>query len=122
MKEKRLKILSIVYFSAAVITAVICLWNVVLDGLFADTNDMVHGIGVIAVCVVAQFACAALMYIIARDCKRLTFSSKTLKRGLWLLAVGLFALIFTLIGQFFIIGPLLALALPILSVLYLRYL
>ncbi len=121
MKEKRLKILSIVYFAAAVITAMLCLWDVVLDGLFADTNDMVHGIGVICVCVVAQFACAALLYLIARDCKRLIFSSHTLKLGLALIAVGLFALIFTLWGQFIVIGPLLSLILPILSVVYFRY-
>ena len=109
MKEKKLKILSIIHLSAALIGFMICVWNVIVCGLFAPAVDIRGGIGLAMVCTLSLLAECALLALIGLELRQ-KFTSKTFRMTLALLGVSLFALVFLMIGQYNVIPALLGLA------------
>lgn len=119
MRQKGLKILSYVYLSAAAISFIICMWNVIINGLFAPAVDIRGGIGVAMVCALAGLALSALLLLIGLDMRK-KFTAKTFKKGLWLLGLSLFSLIFLLIGGYNILPSIFGLTLPIATLFFIR--
>lgn len=118
-KEQRLKILGLGYFGAALISLIICIWDVIVLGLFAPAVDMTHGIGVAMVCTLGELAGCALMVMIGLDLRK-KFTAKTLKMGLLLVAISVFTLILSLVGAYVILPALFGMILPALTLLALK--
>ncbi len=119
MRERNLKILSWIYIGAAGLSLVICVWNVIVGGLFAPAVDIRGGIGVAMVCTLAELALCALTLLIALDMRK-KFTAKTFKMGLLLLGLSLFTLIFLLIGGYNILPPLFGILLPAATLFFIR--
>ncbi len=119
MRQKQLKVLSLAYLAAALISFIICFWDVIFLGLFAPAVDMTHGIGVAMVCTLGEWAMTALLVLIALDLRK-KFTAKTLKMGLLLIALSVFTLIFCLIGSYNVIPSILGLLLPGITVFFIR--
>ncbi len=119
MREKKLKILSIIYLSAAFINLVICVWNVIIRGLFAPAVDIRGGIGVAMVCALAVLIQCVLLGRIGLELRQ-KFTAKTFKMTLALLGISLFSLMFLMIGQYVVIPALLGTALPIVTLFFIK--
>ncbi len=119
MKRKRLNILGLVYLAAALISLIICVWDVIILGLLAPAVDITGGIGVAMVCTLAELAICVLMVIIGVDMRK-KFTAKTFKMSLLLAASSIFCLIFCLIGAYVVVPPILGLLLPIATILIIR--
>ncbi len=119
MREKKLKILSYIYLSVAAVNLIICIWNVIICGLFAPAVDIKGGIGIAMVCTLALLAQCFLLCRIGLEMRK-KFTAKTFKTMLALLAVSLFSLIFLLIGQYNVIPALLGCTLPIVTLFFIK--
>jgi len=119
MRQKGLKILSYVYPGAALISFIICIWNVIIKGLFAPAVDIRGGIGVAMVCTLAELGICVLMLLIGADMKK-KFTAKTFKLSLLLAAASLFTIIFLLIGGYVILPPIFGLLLPVATLFFIR--
>lgn len=119
MKQKRIKLLGLIYLAAAFLSLIFCVWDVIILGLFAPAVDMTHGIGVAMVCTLGELSLCALLVLMGLDMRK-KFTAKTFKLGLLLVAVSIFTLIFCLAGAYIIVGPVLGLVLPIVTLLFIK--
>ena len=119
MKQKRIKFLGLAYLLGALITLVICIWDVIVLGLSAPAVDMTHGIGVAMVSALSELALCALLVLIGLDMRR-KFTAKTLRMGLLLIALSIFTLIMCLVGSYVVIPAILGLVLPAITLLAMR--
>ncbi len=119
MKQKRLNLLSWFYLGGALCSLVICVWDVIVLGLFAPAVDMTRGIGVAMVCTLGELAITALLVLIGLEMRK-RFTAKTFKMMLLLFAGSLFTLIFCLLGEYVVIPPLAGMLLPAVTLLCLR--
>lgn len=119
MKQKRIKFLGLAYLLGALITLIICIWDVIVLGLFAPAVDMTHGIGVAMVSALSELALCALLVLIGLDMRR-KFTAKTLRMGLLLIALSIFTLIMCLVGSYVVIPAILGLVLPAITLLAMR--
>ena len=119
MRQKGLKILFYIYPIAALITLIICIFNVIIGGLFAPAVDIRGGIGVAMVCTLAELALAALMVLIGLDMKK-KFTAKTFKMSLLLVGLSLFTIILLLVGGYVVIPSLFGILLPAATLFFIR--
>ena len=120
MREKQKKIISYIFFAAAVVILGICIWDVCVCGLFAPAVDITHGVGVAAVCAVCQLSQTVLFVLLGLDICLNRTSRSTFQNGLLLVVVSILTLVFSIWGQYFILPALLGIALPIATVIILR--
>ncbi|MBQ6946494.1 MAG: hypothetical protein IJN42_00455, partial [Clostridia bacterium] len=85
MRQKRMNILGLIYWAVAAVCFIICIWDVVIFGLFAPPVDIQHGIGVAMVCTLSEFALCGLMVLMGLDMRK-KFTAKTFKFGLLMVA------------------------------------
>lgn len=111
MKLKRLKILGFVYWGAALCSFLICIFDVIVGGLFADAYDIKGGIGVAMLCVVLELLLAGGQGLLGRKLLQRDFKF-ALQKGLLLAGAGLFTLIFNLVGGYIVIPALVSIILP----------
>lgn len=119
MRAKKIKILSNIYLVSALLSFIICVWNVIICGLFAPAVDIRGGVGVAMVCTLALLIVCGLMALIGLDMRK-KFTAKTFKYTLGLAASALFSLIFLLIGGYNVIPALLGLALPGVTLFFIK--
>lgn len=119
MKKKRLKILGFVYWAAALVSVVICLFDVIIGGLFAPAVDIKGGIGVALLCVLLGLALTVFDAMLGRKLLQKDYKF-ALQKGLWLIALSVFTFIFDLIGGYIVIPALLGVILPAIGILLIR--
>ena len=119
MREKNLKILSWIYLGGALLSLIIWVWNVVIGGLLAPAVDITRGIGLAAVLTLSELALCILMALVGWKMRQ-KFTKKTFQMGLALIACSLFSLLLALFGAYNVIPSLLGLALPAVTLFFIR--
>ncbi len=111
MKKKLFKLLNVLYLLGAFISLFFCIWDAIMNGLFASATDITGGIGVAMVLTVLLLAQSILFLLTALNLKKL--NKLAFQQSFILFAVSVVALIFAWIGNYFIIAPLIGILLPI---------
>lgn len=111
MKRKILEYLHFAFFASALISLIICIWDVIIGGLFVPATDITHGLGLALSCSVCGLAVTVFqLFSGIRLSKKL---KSVLKTATVLMILSLIDLILCLVGGYNVIPALLGIVLPI---------
>ena len=110
MKKKLFTVLHVLFWVNAPLCLAFCIWDAMINGLFAAATNITGGIGIALVVTVLMLAQTALSCLIAYQLGKL--DKNAFRNSVALFLISVLNLVFSLIGHYFISPSVTGLLLP----------